>query len=188
VFQLRRARRRHGDLLASTAGNFVVEEERPFLSPGESCGVVETPLGRLGLLAGYDIHFPEVSRASSPRGEVLVYCAQLLRPFAQSIRLIGAVTAAENSCYLLLASATGGTRLAALTLMGGSLILQSGWASAPTATSCGAGAGPREAGIEEGMLTAEIAIATQRRLHAVNPPLPTSAPAVSRAATQEMTN
>jgi predicted amidohydrolase len=160
-----------GELLAVHRRNFVVEEERPFLSAGESCGVVETPLGRLGLLAGYDIHFPEVSRALFAEGvEVLVYCAQLLRPFAQSIRLMALSRAAENSCYLLLASATGENTLARLAFMGGSLILQSAMGVRPYSDELRRQEPVlAEAGIEEGMLTAEIAIATQRRLHAVNP-------------------
>lgn len=161
-----------GRLLAVHRKNFLVEEERPFLSPGSRCeAVVETPLGRIGLLLGYEIHFPEVSRILFAQGvDLLVYCGQLLRPFARSVRILALARAAESSCHLLLASATGEHPLAKLVYMGNSLILRSAVGVRPYSDEL-RGQEPvlAEADTEEGLLTAEVSLGAQRRLHAVDP-------------------
>jgi predicted amidohydrolase len=161
-----------GRLLAVHRKGFLVAEERPFLAPGNGpAPVAETPLGRLGLLLGYEIHFPEASRPLFAEGvDVLVYCGQLLRPFARSVRILALARAAECSCYLLLSSATGSHPLAKLIYMGGSLILQSAVGVRPYSDEL-RGQEPvlAEAGTEETLLTAELSLGTQRRLHAVDP-------------------
>jgi predicted amidohydrolase len=160
-----------GELLAVHRKNFLVQEERPFLAPGRSAAVVETPLGRIGLLLGYEIHFPEVSRILFAQGvEVLIYCGQLLRPFVRSARILALARAAESSCHLLLASATGGNPLAKLVYMGSSLILRSAVGVRPYSDEL-RGQEPvlAEADTAETLLTAEVSLGAQRRLHAVDP-------------------
>ena len=161
-----------GRLLTVYRKNFLVVEERPFLTPGrEVAPVVATSLGRLGLLAGYDIHFPEVSRPLFAQGvDLLIYSAQLLRPFARSIRIMALSRSAESSCHLALASATGENTLAQLTFMGGSLILQSPVGVRRFGDEL-YGRQPvlAEAGVAEEILTAEIELAQQARLHAADP-------------------
>jgi|HubBroStandDraft_3_1064219.scaffolds.fasta_scaffold00917_7 predicted amidohydrolase len=160
-----------GRLLAVRRRGFVVSEERPFLTPGEPGGAIDTDLGRIGMLVGYDIHFPEVSRLLfAQQAEVLVYCAQLLRPFAHSIRILALARAAENCCYLVLASAAGENTLAKLVFMGGSLILQSAMGVRPYSDELKRQEPVlAEAGAGDEVLTAELDLGAQRRLQTVNP-------------------
>jgi omega-amidase len=160
-----------GVLLGVRRRCFVVSEERPFLTGGEPGEVIETELGKIALLVGYDLHFPEVSRPHfAQQADVLVYCAQLLRPFAHSIRLLALARAAENCCYLALASSAGENTLAKLVYMGGSLILQSAMGVRPYSDELKRQEPVlAEAGEGAQILTADLDLAAQRRLQTVNP-------------------
>ena len=160
-----------GELLARHRRSFVVEEERRFLATGEPGTVVATPLGRIGLLVGYEIHFPEVSRPLFAQDvDVLICCAQLLRPFADSIRILALARAAENTCHLVLASAAGENTLAKLVYLGRSMILRSVVGVRPYSDELRCRAPVlAEAGDAETAVWAEIALAEQRRLRAVDP-------------------
>lgn len=160
-----------GRLLLRYRRNNVFDLEAHFLTPGRTCQVADTPLGRIGLILGYDVHFPETARQLCAQGvEILACPAVLLLPFADSIRQMARARAAENCCYLLLASATGENTLAGLTYMGGSAILQSPVGIQPfTSGFRKQEAVLAEAGRDEALLTAELDLVALRRGHALTP-------------------
>lgn len=137
---------RNGDLVHSSAvvvddlgrlvdvyrRTLVYDLEAHFLTGEVGARVVDTPLGRLGLVVGYDIQFPEVLRALFADGVEVVVCpAVLLRPFAEPVRQMLLARAAENCAYVLFASATGENTLAGLTYMGRTAVVRSPVAVGP---------------------------------------------------------
>jgi predicted amidohydrolase len=75
-------------------------------SGDESC-VIETPMGRIGLLICYDGDFPEVARVARLQGaELLARPSALLRP-ADIWELTNRARAYDNQVYVLGANSTG---------------------------------------------------------------------------------
>lgn len=160
-----------GALLHKYRRIYVYDLEAFFLHSGDLCQVVDTALGRIGLVVGYDIQFPEVPRQLFAQGVELILCpAVLLQPFAESVRLMVEARAAENCCYVAFASATGENTLAGLTFMGGSVILQSPVGLRPYANDFRRQTAVlAEAERQETLLTADLDLAALRRLQTANP-------------------
>lgn len=160
-----------GRLLHSYRRKNIYDLEAYFLSPGRECRVVVTQMGKLGLIAGYDVQFPETFRLLFAQGVEIAVCpALLLRPFAESIRQMAIARAAENCCYFLFCSATGENTLAGLTYMGGSMILQSSVGIRPYCQEFKRQEPVMaEANREERVLVADLDLQTLRRLQRANP-------------------
>jgi predicted amidohydrolase len=160
-----------GTLLHTYRRMNIYDLEAYFLTPGRECRVVETELGRIGIIAGYDVQFPETFRLLFAQGVEIAVCPSLLlRPFAESIRQMAIARAAENCCYFLFCSATGENTLAGLTYMGNSMILQSPVGIRPYS--------PEfrrqepflaEARTDEKLLVGDLDLALLRRLQVANP-------------------
>jgi len=149
----------------------IYDLEAYFLSPGRECRVINTDLGRIGIIAGYDIQFPETFRLLFAQGVEIAVCPSLLlRPFAESIRQMAVARAAENCCYVLFCSATGENTLAGLTYMGNSMILQSPMGIRPYSQEFRRQE-PflAETRTEEGLLVSDLDLAMLRRLQVANP-------------------
>jgi predicted amidohydrolase len=175
----------HGDAVYSTAvllddaGRLlhryrranVYDLEAYFLTGGAAGRVVETPLGRIGMIVGYDVQFPETLRLLFAQSAEIVICpALLLRPFADSIRQMVRARPAENCCYFLFASATGENTLAGLTYLGDSAILQSPIGLRPYSSEFRRQEPVlAEAGRNEALLTADLDLEGLRRLQGANP-------------------
>jgi predicted amidohydrolase len=160
-----------GVVLAVYRRIYIYRLERYFLASGDTCRVVETDLGRIGLILGYDVQFPEVTRALfAQRVEILICPALLLKPFAPSIRQMTLARAAENSCYVLFCSAAGENTIAGLTFLGRSIILQSPIGLRPYCNDFKKQAQVMaEAGDEEGVIYADLDLPELRRLQATDP-------------------
>lgn len=160
-----------GRLLHTYRRATVYDLEGYFLSPGGAGGVVDTPLGRMGMIVGYDVQFPETLRLLfAQRAEVVLCPALLLRPFADSIRQMVRARPAENCCYFLFASATGENTLAGLTYLGESAILQSPIGLRPYSREFRRQeAVLAQAGRDEALLVAELDLEQLRRLQDANP-------------------
>ena len=160
-----------GLLVHSYRRSNIYDLEAHFISSGKGCRVVETELGRIGMIAGYDVQFPETFRLLfAQRVEIAVCPALLLRPFAASIRQMALARAAENCCYFLFCSATGENTLAGLTYMGNSMILQSPVGIRPYSQEFRRQEPVlAEAGSEECVLISDLDVTMLRRLQAANP-------------------
>lgn len=160
-----------GNLVSTYRRINIYDLESFFISGGSACAVADTAVGRIGMIAGYDIQFPETLRALFAQcAEIIVCPALLLKPFAQSIRQMALARAAENCCYLLFCSATGENTLAGLTYMGNSMILQSPVGIRTYSQEFRAQEPVMaEAARDEQLLIADLDLATLRRLQAANP-------------------
>ncbi|GAA0983544.1 carbon-nitrogen hydrolase family protein [Streptomyces rhizosphaericus] len=104
----------------------VYDLEAHFLTGEVGARAVDTPFGRVGLVVGYDIQFPEVLRTLFADGAEIILCPSiLLRPFAEPVRQMLLARAAENCAYVLFAAATGENTLAGLTYMGRTAVVRS---------------------------------------------------------------
>ncbi len=82
------------------------EDEK--LTPGNDLVVLDTELGRMGLMICYDIRFPELARSLVSLGaEILVVPAQFPYPRLDHWRALLQARAIENQCFLLATNRVG---------------------------------------------------------------------------------
>lgn len=76
---------------------------------GDGLRVIDTPIGRLGVLVCYDIEFPEAARVLADQG-VDILCVPSwtdIRAGFLRVQRCAAARAIENECYVLLSGSTG---------------------------------------------------------------------------------
>jgi predicted amidohydrolase len=88
--------------------NFGPFEELEYFRPGQELKVVETELGKIGLLICYDTFFPEVSKGLALRGAKTLACISAgpatSKPFFDRVLPARAI---ENACFFLYANLVG---------------------------------------------------------------------------------
>jgi len=117
------------------------------LTAGDAVPVVDTPLGRLGVMTCYDIYFPEVARVLSLQGADVILFPSLQRSDTpERCMLLSRVRAIDSTCHLVRASyglpPTG--QYAPGKVYGGSCVI------APDGTVLA------DAGLREGIALAEV--------------------------------
>jgi len=91
----------HGELLATYHKRQLWGREHEFFTPGEECCVVNTRLGRLGLMICYDNEFPEMARALARDGaEVILSPTANMVPNAERQALQIRARALDNQCFV----------------------------------------------------------------------------------------
>ncbi len=92
-----------GELIGEAARVGLLPEDEEWVTPGEAWAVVSTSAGRLGLLLGGDVLYPEVARLLAYRGaDVLVVMAATSDPaLAARIRMAALARAQENQVFVL---------------------------------------------------------------------------------------
>jgi len=87
----------------------LLKEEREYFSTGDELVVVDSPLGRLGLMVCYEIRFPEIARYLVHKGaEMLVVPAEFPEARIDHWRVLLRARAIENQCYVLGANCAEG--------------------------------------------------------------------------------
>lgn len=85
--------------------------EGELLSGGDGAGVIETEFGKLGMTTCYDLRFPEIYRQQVDRGaEVLLVTAAWPIQRLEHWKLLNAVRAMENQCFLISCNGSGTTQ------------------------------------------------------------------------------
>ncbi|NJP51498.1 carbon-nitrogen hydrolase family protein [Streptomyces sp. SBST2-5] len=113
-----------GDPLGWYRRACVWEGEAEYVSTGSPRPVIDTPVGRIGLLVSYDLRFPEASRHYLVQDADLLVCvANLFGPFSHPVRSICRARAADTECALVFASGVGENRFAGMTYTGRSMIV-----------------------------------------------------------------
>jgi predicted amidohydrolase len=113
-----------GDPLGWYRRSCVWAGESEYLSTGSPGEVIDTPVGRIGLLVSYDLRFPEASRQYLTQDADLIVCvANLFGPFSHPVRSICRARAADNECALVFASGVGENRFAMMPYLGRSMIV-----------------------------------------------------------------
>ncbi|HKT00310.1 MAG TPA: carbon-nitrogen hydrolase family protein [Rugosimonospora sp.] len=85
-------------------------EDRPgggWVTPGDAAVVVETTLGRVGLIICFDGDYPELSRIEAVRGAELICRPSALLRSADIWELTNRARAYDNHVYVVAANATG---------------------------------------------------------------------------------
>jgi len=124
----------------SIPGEHVEEyRESAFIEPGDEMVVADTPFGRLGLAACYDLRFPELFRAMLPGGLDMVavpsaFTAITGRAHWEPLLRARAI---ENLCYVV-AAAQGGFHISGRETWGNSMIIDP-WGSVLERRRTGAG-------------------------------------------------
>ena len=115
-----------GTILGKYQRRYIYALEKHFLAAGKKSCLIETEIGKIGLIMGYDINFPEACRDLFKEGvEIIVSPTQIPKVYYQSTRQLAVARATENNCYFILASSCGMNTIARLVYMGGSLAAHS---------------------------------------------------------------
>jgi nitrilase len=93
-------------LFGFTKGTESYNESRTIV-PGSSVGVIDTPLGKVGMSVCYDLRFPELYRAMGPVSLIVVPAAFTYTTGRAHWEILLRARAIENQCYVL-AAAQGG--------------------------------------------------------------------------------
>ncbi len=114
----------NGEPLAFYRRRSVWSGELDFISPGSDNPVIESRFGKIGLLVGYDIYFPESCRSYFREGVEHIICiGNLFKNYGHNLHALVRARAAENSCSLIYCNALGENRLANLPYNGKSMIV-----------------------------------------------------------------
>lgn len=112
-----------GDVLIRYLRSCVWAGERDHIAVGTPSDAVDTPVGRIGLLAGHDLRFPEACRHYLLQGADLIICvANLFKDYSHPVRSIVRARAADNECAFVLASGSGENRFVGKSYLGRSMI------------------------------------------------------------------
>ncbi|MGD0495020.1 MAG: carbon-nitrogen hydrolase family protein [Candidatus Bathyarchaeia archaeon] len=85
-----------------------VFEEKRYFRPGYETSVLDTDLGKIGLLICYDIYFPEVTRLTRLEGAQLVVCISASPAVRRSFfEILTAARAVENTTFLAFVNLIG---------------------------------------------------------------------------------
>ncbi|MFD9505141.1 carbon-nitrogen hydrolase family protein [Streptomyces mirabilis] len=113
-----------GTLLGSYRRVHCHELEARYLSGGTQYPVFDVEFGRIGLMQGYDINFPEVAREYCRRGVDIIVCSALVpEMFAYVANMRLPVRAVDAECVVAFASGIGTNLYAGFGYMGRSQIL-----------------------------------------------------------------
>lgn len=116
---------------------YIYALEKHFLTAGKRTCMIETEIGKIGLIMGYDINFPEACRDLFRQGvEIIVSPTQIPKVYYKSTRQLAVARATENNCYFILASSCGQNTIARLVYMGGSLVAHSATGLEDYSTQC----------------------------------------------------
>ena len=85
-----------------------VFEEKRYFRPGYNATVLETELGKIGLIICYDIFFPEVTRLARLKGAQLLVCISASPAIRRSyFEILTCARALENTAFLAFVNLVG---------------------------------------------------------------------------------
>ena len=87
---------------------FTPTGENKHFTPGKEIAVIDTHLGKIGLLICYDLRFPEIARCLMLKGaEILVISAAWPLERIEHWRILLRARAIENQLFVIAANASG---------------------------------------------------------------------------------
>jgi predicted amidohydrolase len=110
-----------GQVVGHYRRRYVWVGERNYITGGDLPGIVDTRLGRLGLLVGYDLCFPQAAADFLAHDVDLIVCsASVFEQLNRSAPALALARAADSHCYAVYANAVGFHQFANLAYTGGS--------------------------------------------------------------------
>lgn len=83
-------------------------EEKRYFRPGYRTSVLDTDLGKIGLVICYDLYFPEVTRLTRLEGAQLIVCISASPAVRQNFfETLASARAIENTAFLAFVNLTG---------------------------------------------------------------------------------
>ena len=102
---------------------FLWQMEKQFFTPGSPVGCFKTSIGRIGLIIGYDVNFPEACRHYfRDQVDVIVCIADVMDDIGFPVLHLSRARAIENHCYFVFCSALGEHAFTGTSFMGRSAI------------------------------------------------------------------
>ncbi len=87
---------------------FRLTNEHHYYTPGEKTVVIDTSLGRIGLMTCYDLRFPELARSLYLQGaRIIVLSAQWPSPRKEHLKTLTKARAIENQLFMVCSNRTG---------------------------------------------------------------------------------
>jgi 5-aminopentanamidase len=97
-----------GEIIAVYRKLHLFDEEKKLFTPGDELQIIDTAIGRIGLLICYDFEFPELARAITLRGaDVLLVSSANMQPWCDHQQVYVRARAMENQVFLALANRVG---------------------------------------------------------------------------------
>ncbi|AGK61684.1 putative amidohydrolase [Archaeoglobus sulfaticallidus PM70-1] len=88
---------------------FPLTEERKYFSTGNELKVVDTPVGKIGLMICYEVRFPEIARYLVRKGaEILAIPAEFPKERINHWKILLKARAIENQCFVFGANCAEG--------------------------------------------------------------------------------
>ncbi|MFZ1527891.1 MAG: carbon-nitrogen hydrolase family protein [Ferruginibacter sp.] len=113
----------NGDVLGIYRRIHVFQLEKGFLNAGAKPLILELSFGKVGIIVGYDIYFPELCRKYFKENVELILCPGIIpAPYTYTTRKIIQARAIENNCYLAFISHVGFNLFANFAYMGNSMV------------------------------------------------------------------
>ncbi|NVD98794.1 carbon-nitrogen hydrolase family protein [Massilia sp. BJB1822] len=113
-----------GSIAATYRRVHCFEMERKYLACGDRFACVDTPQGRIGLILGYDLNFPETCRALYQQNVDVIFCPALIpEQFAYVTNQLLTTRAIENQCFIVFVSGVGMNVYAGFNYMGESCVV-----------------------------------------------------------------
>jgi predicted amidohydrolase len=113
----------NGSLLAKYRRRFLWTGERNYITAGDCPVTVETALGRIGLLVGYDLFFPEACASFLQSDVDIAVCpASVFERLNFSAPPVARARAMDHHCYFLYANTVGFHQFANMRYTGGSAV------------------------------------------------------------------
>jgi len=112
-----------GQLIGKYRRWFLWGMEKDFMAPGKPGKCIHTELGKIGLLLGYDIGFPEACRSYfKEKVDILICMAAIFEDISYPMEYLCRARTMENHCYFVFASGLGYHMFGNTYYMGKSLI------------------------------------------------------------------
>lgn len=97
-----------GEIIGKYRRWFLWSMENDFLNSGNQGTCIDTELGRIGLIIGYDVSFPESCRRYFQQNVDIIIClANVLDDYGYPVEFLCRARAMENHCYFIFASSLG---------------------------------------------------------------------------------
>lgn len=115
-----------GNIIGKYRRKSVYLLEQPFISKGTQVAIFDTKIGKIGLINGNDINFPDITWSMfKEQVEIIICTAQIPLAYRELTHIMAQARAIENCCYFVLASSCGKNTIARLEFMGGSMVARS---------------------------------------------------------------
>ncbi len=113
-----------GEVIYTYRRRILWKMERDFCEAGtEKPRVINTSIGKIGFILGYEIYFPEACRELYELGADIIVCpSNILKMASSSVEVLCRARAEENHCYFLFVSCLGYHLFTNSNYMGNSMV------------------------------------------------------------------